>query len=190
MNNGNFSDRLLAMERANPDFREKYERGVKAMLEKRLTPVQKFVTGFMAVVCLAMFAFFTYAVLVITAGLPVLIRASFGVGALFSLAFLIFLVKIVLSGKMNLRTQPNTMTGLVWVFLVIMQTIFMTIGGKHPESVSSVFMVLYGLSFLVLGVAFLVTHRIEQSELNVKEKLLGIELRLAELCEKSEKAQE
>lgn len=184
MNNDNFSDRLLSVEQTTPAFREKYEREVKAMLEKKLTPVQKFVTGFMAVVCLAMFVFFTYAVLVITAGLPILIRASFGIGALFSLAFLIFLVKIVLSGKMNLRTQPNTMTGLVWVFLVIMQTIFMTIGGKHPESVSSVFMVLYGLTFLVIGVAILVTRRIELSELNMKENLLGIELRLAELSEK------
>jgi len=30
---------------------------------------------------------------------------------------------------------------------------------------------------------FLLTNRIEQSELNMKEKLLGIELRLAEMAE-------
>jgi uncharacterized membrane protein YiaA len=63
----------------------------------------------------------------------------------------------------------------------------MMVGGEHPDSVRSVFMVLSGLTFFVGGVAFLLGNVIQQSELNVKEKLLGIELRLTEIAEKLER---
>jgi hypothetical protein len=87
---------------------------------------------------------------------------------------------------MNRRTQPTTLNGMMWGFIVIMQTMFLLIAGQNPNSVASVFMVLFGLTFFVGGVAGLIGHKIEQSELNMKEKMLGIELRLAEMAEKME----
>lgn len=40
-----------------------------------------------------------------------------------------------------------------------------------------------GVVFLVIGVAFLIRHVMEQSELRTQEKLLEIDYRLAELAE-------
>ena len=45
-------------------------------------------------------------------------------------------------------------------------------------------MLLSGLAFFVMAAVFLLASRTEQSELNVKEKMLEIEYRLAELAEK------
>jgi len=45
-------------------------------------------------------------------------------------------------------------------------------------------MILGGLVFLVMGLAFLMRHFIEQSELKTRERLLEIEYRLAELAER------
>ena len=187
MSNDNFSDRLLSLEQTTPAFREKYEREVKTMLEKTLNPIQRFVFIFTTVLALAMTMFFAYVALILARELPILIRASFGIGALFAAAWAILSIKILRAGKINLRAHPNAMTGMTWGFLVIFITIMMLVTGKHPQSVLSVYMLLNALVFFIGGVASLITNRIEQSELNMKEKLLGIELRLAELSEKMEK---
>jgi hypothetical protein len=183
MSNNNFSDRLISLEQDNPSFRERYEKEIKRMLEKTLTPIQRFAFGFTAVICAGFAVFFAYIGLVTARELPVLIRAGFGLGVLFGVAWAVIGGKIALRGKMNRRTQPNALNGMAWAFVVLMQTIYLLAGGAHPDRVVSVFMVLFGLTFMLGGAVFLLTNRIEQSELNMKEKLLGIELRLAEIAE-------
>ncbi len=183
MKNTNFSDQLLSMEQVNPTFQERYEKEIKKMLEKTLNPIQRFMFGFSAAMGAAFAIGFAYVAVVSARELPLLIRGSFGFGALVGLIWAIIAGKIVASGKMNLRTHPNAMNGLIWGFLVILQVVFMTMGGQHPDRVLSVFMILNGLTFLMMGATFMINNSIEQSELNVKEKLLGIELRLAEIAE-------
>ncbi len=45
-------------------------------------------------------------------------------------------------------------------------------------------MVANGLVFLICAAVYWLTYRVEQAELNTREKLLQLELRLAELGEK------
>lgn len=188
--NNNFSDRLISVEQTSPAFQERYEREVKAMLEKTLNPIQRFMFGFTAVICAGFAVFFAYIGLVTARELPVLIRAGFGLGVLFGVIWAIIAGKIAKTGKMNRRTQPNALNGMAWAFVVIMQTIYLMIGGQHPDRTVSVFMVVSGLTFLLGGAVFMIANRIEQSELNTREKLLGLELRLADIAEKMEKASE
>jgi hypothetical protein len=82
---------------------------------------------------------------------------------------------------MKLKVHPPLIAGLVWVFVVIMVTIFMV---SAPNSIVGLRMIVSGLVFLVGAAAFLLASRTEQAELRTKEKLLEIEYRLAELSEK------
>jgi len=70
--------------------------------------------------------------------------------------------------------------GMTWGFLVIMMTLFMVSAGNNIVGLR---MIVNGLVFLLMGVAFLLRHVIEQSELKTGERLLEIEYRLAELAE-------
>jgi hypothetical protein len=47
-----------------------------------------------------------------------------------------------------------------------------------------VLMIVYGLTFLICAGVFLVVYRVEQAEFSLREKLLELELRLAELGER------
>jgi len=186
MSNDNFSERLISLERDTPEFRARYEKEIKAMLDKTLKPVQRVSYGLSAALIIAFAVFYSYMLVIrLHDGHP-LVVASYGLGILFSVAWTVFAVKIAKSGRMNLRIQPNVMTHMIWAFLVFMQTIFLLLGGQHPDRVPSVFMLVSGLTFLLIGAMFMLNNKIEQSELNMKEKLLGIELRLAEIAEEME----
>lgn len=182
MSNHDFSDRLLSVEQTTPAFRERYEKEIRKMLEKTLTPLQRFAFGFSTVLSIGMAVFFTWAA-ISGRGLPPAFRAMFGLGVLVTLAWAIVGGRIVLSGKMHLKTHPNTLTGMMWGFVLTVQIVILMWGGQHPESVKSVYMAIYGLTFLLMAALFMVSNRIEQSELNMKEKLLGIEMRLAEIAD-------
>jgi hypothetical protein len=178
-----FRDRLLASESTTPALRERYEREVGMLLEKKLSNPMRWGAIAMSVVQLALAGIFAYAFFAADE-LPILARAGFAAGVLFSLTFLVLLIRVVRKGSMNLRTDPNIMTGLVWVFLVIMITLFMLVAGTMQDQVRGIAMVLNGLVFLIFGVVFMLQNNIMQAHLKTEEKLLEIELRLAEIAER------
>jgi len=181
-----FRTRLLKSERFNPELKEKYNREVHMLFEKKLTAPKKWAMMTLIAVMLVQAGFFLYAI--ITFGsLPFLGRVGFGVGMLFSLSFAILLFSIVKRGKINIKSDSNRYTGLIWVFLVIMITLFMLITGNMHDTAKGIFMVLNGLVFLIFGVVFLLQNTINQANLNLQEKLLEIEFRLAEMKEMIEK---
>jgi low affinity Fe/Cu permease len=76
---------------------------------------------------------------------------------------------------------------MIWVFMVIMITLFMLVAGRIPDPARGMSLVLNGLVFLIFGVVFLLQNTINQAQLNTREKLLEVEMRLAELREAIEK---
>ena len=182
MSNRSFSDRLLSAEQTTPAFREKYEREVKAMLLKTLTPAQRFAWWFSTVMSIGLFAGFGY-VAVTAAKLPIIVRGAFALGAIAGLAWGIVAGKIARTGVMHRKIHPNVLTGAVWVFMVLFTVVMLLVTAKHPDSVRSVYMLLYALAFYLMGLASLITNRIDQTYIRTEERLLEIELRLAELKE-------
>jgi len=67
--------------------------------------------------------------------------------------------------------------------VVIIVTLFLLQGGRHPDSVRSLFMGVFGLAFLVMGGVGLIGVYVHQAELKTREKLLEIEYRLAQMAE-------
>lgn len=178
----NFRARLLKSERFNPEFKEKYNREVAMLLEKKLTAPRKWAMITLIAVMLGQAAFFLYAVIAFSA-LPLLGHIGFGVGVLFSLSFAVLLFSIVRRGSINIKSDSNWYAGLIWVFLVIMITLFMLLAGSMHDTARGISMVLNGLVFLIFGVVFLLQNTITQANLKLQEKLLEIEFRLAEMKE-------
>ncbi len=177
------SNQLLGIEQWDPIYQERYRKELQKMLEKKLTGARRWVYIFWA----ALGTGFTllFGTLAIIAGeLPLLARFGFAVGAVFGLVWACLAGSIVKRGVFDLKAHPKAMAGLSWGLVVIMVTLFMLIGGGLPDAIKGVQMVVNGLVFLIMAAMFMVLSRINEAELKTREKLLEIELRLAEIAEK------
>ena len=178
--NESFRDRLLKSEQATPALKEQYDKEVQAMLEKQITGVGRWV-WLGSTVMSVVFAVLLGAMAVIApAEVPLPARIGIAVGALFSVGFAILGLRVFRRGSIDLKFDTAVYNGMIWVFVVLMATLFMVIA---PDSIVGLRMIICGLIFLVMGAVFLLRHVVEQSELKTREKLLEIEYRLAELVE-------
>jgi quinol-cytochrome oxidoreductase complex cytochrome b subunit len=181
--NDDLSNRLLELDGGGKALPEKYKKEITAMLEKTLSPAQRWAWGLSAVLTSAIAGLFAYVALTLPRSTPVIARMSFLVGIIFSIGCAILAGTIAKKGKMNIRTDPVKQVGWMWAFLVVMITVTLLVTGQRPDAVRSIYMVLFGLVFLLFGAIQLVLTKIEQSELNTRERLLKLELRLAEIAE-------
>jgi hypothetical protein len=182
----NFRKRLLESEHLNPELKEKYNREVLMLFEKKLSASRKWGMIALIAIMLGQAGFFIYADIAFK-GLPLLAKIGFGVGVLFALSFAVLLFSIIRRGSINIKTDSNWYTGIIWVFLVIMITLFMLLAGNIHDTAKGMSLVLNGLVFLIFGVVFLLQNNINQASLKLQEKLLEIELHLAEMKEMMER---
>ncbi len=152
------------------------------MFEQTLNGPRKI--SFMAsvVICTIMTIAMTFAA-VSTPGLPAGVRLGLGLGALYAAGWLVMSVRILRRGSVNLRKDSKLMSALPWVFTVALVTLILLMTGQKPDSVRSVWMLLYGLTFLLMASMFLIQHWISDARLKVEERLLEVQLRIAELAE-------
>ena len=59
--------------------------------------------------------------------------------------------------------------------------------GRHADSIRSVWMLLYALTFLLMASMFLVQYWIGEARMKIEERLLEMQLRVAELAEELKK---
>ena len=116
--------------------------------------------------------------------LPTLARVGLSVGTLFGLAWAALAARVVRRGVMDLKSDNRLIAAMVWVFTVLMMMFFLAVGMSAEDRLLGVMLILNGLVFLIGAAVHFLTFRIEQAELGTREKLLELELRLAELCEK------
>jgi hypothetical protein len=179
-----FRDKLLALEIANPTFKEEYERQVKAMVEQRLTGAKKCQIIALLVLSLCLGDFFGTLAVIAPEDFPLWGRLGFGIGALFSLAFVIMYVRILWKGSLNLKKDNMELAWTSWGGVVIAGTLALVVSPRLPDRIVAVWLLVYLLFFLVMAGVFLLRAFIERSELNTREKLLEIQCRLAELSER------
>ena len=181
-----FRDQLIESEPINPTFKEKYEREVKAMLEIKMSKFFRWSYFAGGILALGLIAFFTYGALFfkdIQLVHPFWGRIVFAIGAIFSLGWAGLMLWIVKTGVFHLKKHPSAMAGLAWVGIVFMTTIFLVVAAGNPDSTQSVFLVVASSLFLICAAAGLILTRVGLAELNTRERLLKIELRVAELAE-------
>jgi MFS family permease len=178
-----FRDRLLAVEPLSPDSREKLAQELHAMFTRQLSTPHRIVIAIVAVFSLAVAVLCGY-LAVTRANLPLVARIGLGTGTLFGLAWALLAARILRKGAINLRFDNRMMAALGWVFTVLLMTFLLMLGMSIEDRLLGVMMIAYGLVFLVgAGVNF-VSARIEQAELAMREKMLELELRIAELSER------
>ena len=112
--------------------------------------------------------------------LPPIARAGLATGALMGIGWLVALGAILRRGELDLRRDGRRIAQMAWVFTVLMTVFFCAIGLSRPDKPQSVLLMVQALVFLVGAAVYWLNHRIEEAELNVREKLLELELRLTE----------
>lgn len=116
--------------------------------------------------------------------LPLVARIGLGTGVLFGLAWTALTVKVVRSGEINFKGDARRAAQMVWVFTVLMVVFFLVVGLSAEDRLLGILMVLQALAFLIGAAVYWLSYRIEAAELSVTERLLQLELQLAELAEK------
>lgn len=178
-----FGDRLLGVEPLSPNSRQRLQQELHAMFVRELTTTRRVAFGIVAI--LALISATVCGSLALTEPtLPTLARIGLAVGTLFGVAWAAVAARICWRGSLDLRLVARRIAAMVWVFTVLMMVFFLMVGMSAEDRLLGLMMIANGLAFLIGAAVYWLTYRIEQAELNTSEKLLQLELRLAELCEK------
>jgi len=178
--NGGLRERLLKMEQVTPSLKQRYDQEIQAMLEKKLTGIRRWVWFASAIGGLAFAVLFGTLAVTLPTRFPWPGRLGFAGGALFGIGWAVLGIRVFRRGALDLKIDTGAAAALSWVLPVFLVTLFMV---GAPDNITGLRMILSGLVFLVGGAVFLIRHVIELSELTVREKLLEIEYRLADLTE-------
>lgn len=185
MNNWNptFADRLIAADQPAPDARQRYEKEMKAMLEKSLSPRQRGIYLLGAAFLFVVAGFFS-----LTASFaPELkgeffpfIMAYFVMTAVVSLATAMMLGRGYWSG--SVQRNGSAIVGIGVIYLGLLGWIFLLMARHIPELLRDDVRV-FGLVLLIYAAVAWIRHRIARAELATNQKMLELELRLAEIGE-------
>ena len=184
-----FVDRLLTADTPSPDTRERYEKEVRAMLEKTASPRQRGVYLVVAVLLVPL------SIMLVASGVSAiashpppepemlmfasiyLVASGLALSVIAGILFWAFW-----KGVINLRWSRGWATGLGVVYIGLLGWLFLCTARYLPEVLRDDLRVL-GLVLLVYAAVAWVAHNVAQAEMKTAEKLLEIELRLAELGE-------
>jgi hypothetical protein len=182
-----FVDQLVAADPPSADARRHYEKERRAMFEKTLTGGER--RGYLIGAVLT-------GLLALAWGLPALSGWAHhsdqeGVRFIAALLLLTALALLIVSGLLfrgywmgvvSRRTSNDWAAGGGVAYLSLVGCLLLMMGESLPERLRDVVRVL-GMVFLVYAAVAWMRHRIGQAELRTAEKLLEIELRLAEISE-------
>lgn len=182
--NEKLRNQLVEQQLRNKAFEEKFQQEIRQMMEKKLTPLRRVGYGFAGLLSLVLALLFSYYAWKAPAEFPLLARLGFVAGGVFGLVWFGLSVWVLKKGSFNLRTDENTANGLTWCVMVIMMTLFMLLGGRMKDQTAGIAMVLNSLAFFVaFAIPAFINLRVNRMELGLREQLLKLELKLAQMVE-------
>lgn len=187
-NHDDFRDRLIAAQNVTPEHRERYERSLGSMLNRQLTPAQRIQSVVSVLWGIAGLAVCVWA-LVADTGTSIQFKYLIGLLGLMVLGVTVMRGWVAVTGKINLRLQPRMIAYVSFYGILLFVIAIFLIVAQIPESSTRVYYMMVAMFPLLLATAKLILMQMDQSELNVREKLLEMELRLAELSEQMAKKQ-
>lgn len=178
-----FKSNLLNAESAVPAdarARLRYEKQLADLFESPLTAGRKAGLVFATLVGVGT-AIQCAAILMVHRPLNPVMIEGMTLGILFGVACAVACARVLVRGTFRRRGDSTTYANLIWVFTVLMQVAFMQADALHPQS--SPRFTVFGLVFVIGASVILLRTVAEQSELRTREKLLEIQLDVAELKE-------
>jgi hypothetical protein len=118
--------------------------------------------------------------------LPTLARLGLGTGVLFGLAWLAVMVTVLRRGAIQMKTHGRSMAIMVWVFTLLMVVFNLILSPSIDSDAQRQILLASSLVFLVGAAVYWLSFKIDDAQLSVREHLLQLELRLAELAERRE----
>ena len=180
MTRDQFKDKLMAADAQSQSRRAQYEKQLADMLEGPLEWYRR--TGLIFGMLINIGVAILTAVLAVRfRHAPAIVPTGLAAGAVFGTAGAIITGRILLRGTYRHRQDSNTQAGLIWVFTVLIVTLFMLMDGFYSKTGSR--LTIFGLVFLVSAAVMLLRTVIEQSELRTRQKLLEIQYEMAEMKE-------
>jgi hypothetical protein len=188
-----FVDQLLAADAPSADARQHYEKGKRTMLEKALTRGERkehlVVTVLMGLAGLALAiitglnAFFGWPSRPIAAGPEwKFIQTWFLLTATALLAVAVIAFRAYRSGMVSGRTANDWTAGTAVGYTGVLGCLFLLMAQTIPEMLGDEMRVL-GLVLLGFAAVAWIRHCVVRAEMRTAEKLLEIELRVAEIEE-------
>ena len=190
-----FVEQLLTADRPSPDLQRHYEKEVHAMLEKSIGPRQRRLCLVAAVflgllgACWSLTGLGSLVTAVTRQDAPQELLPVFMIVALCvlatGLALLLvagMLLRAYWKGVFNLRNYRGWAAGAGVTYAGLLGSLFLLLSRYLPEMLRDSVQVFAFVLLLYAAVAW-VRHRITQAEMRTAEKLLEIELRLAEIGE-------
>ena len=197
MNDPKLRNRLLAQETVTPELEAKYREGMKAILERPLTPVLRI--GWIIATAMGIGFFVLFSTVAVRVwpepGFPVLGKMMFSIGALFGLLWAIVGFTIVKRGSASLglwrnptirqlQTMPPVVAGMTWGFCVLITVFCQMMGSDMADVARGNQMILGGIIAMVLfGIPVLIMGHDTKSDILLREKFLELELELADIRE-------
>ena len=176
-----FRDRLLATQETTPALRDEYRRELDTLLNHTLTPRTRLLTWGGIVVALAFIPLCIRALLVYGADPQVrIIQPTFIVTAL---GFAAWLVLILRRGGFARKTSYQVVEWVGGLALAAIVAAPMFAGLNAPDDPASSFALLWSIIALIVAFAWGTGNRIAAANLDMREHLLRIESRLADLAE-------
>jgi hypothetical protein len=180
-----FADRLLAAAPPSADARGRYEKEVRAMLDLTLSPRQRGAYLLGGVFLLALGGFFA-AVLAAAGGdrnevIPY-VMAYGGLTAVACLLAAVPMLRGFWGGTVRRARAAGWAAGIGVAYVGLVGWGLMAMARVVPDPLRDDTRI-FGLVLVIYAAVAWVRHRVAQAELRTAEKLLEIELRLAELAE-------
>jgi hypothetical protein len=172
---------LLSMESWDDAKRAEFDDAVQAMLEQRLTPVQRTSFILASIVVVALACLNLWLAITMTQS-PLIARLGFAGGALLAIVAVVWLRRVLRLGVFHRRRDPVFQSGLMWVFAVLVSVMFLMMIPQLAEANLGGSLGMMGMMLVtLLGAGVQLTRTcIEQSELNTHQRMLELALRLIE----------
>lgn len=174
-----FRDQLLAVEPMASGVRENLQKEIQNMLTKELSLPRKIVFGVVTITALAS-SVVCGSLALTEPELPLLARIGLGTGTFFGLAWFISLIVILRRGTLDMRKDPRRIAQMVWCFTLLMVIFFVVVAMTSADPIKGLLMIGQALVFLIAAAVYWLSFRIEEAELNLKERILRMELQLTD----------
>jgi hypothetical protein len=184
MNDTRLREGLLAAETPSPDLEQHYRERLKALVERKLTAAQRASHLFGLIIGLILVARFIQLFLQErAAGRPVALT-GIALGLAFSAAWVIASASVLQSGVDRFFTHTTARAWLVTGFTFLLAGVMLWAGLTTRDAAEGLRLIVFGLVFwCAIGLPFLLSHLMGQSERRLRADVLRLELMMARRLE-------